>query len=87
MNSNNKCIELRFPNIPKQYLKDFIRGYVDGDGTIGTTKGYQGDKTYIGPCLRILGNKEFLKQMLEEIRPIIPNKTYAIQKKSSEKII
>ena len=25
-----------FPNIPKEYERDFIRGFIDGDGSIGT---------------------------------------------------
>jgi hypothetical protein len=37
--TNNKCIPnksliLEFPNIPEQYLPDFIRGCIDGDGSI-----------------------------------------------------
>lgn len=29
-----KSLILKMPNIPKEYLKDFIRGYYDGDGGI-----------------------------------------------------
>ena len=36
------------PNIP--YLDDFIRGYIDGDGSLR--------KDY--PCFQISGNKDFL---------------------------
>lgn len=28
----NKTLKLKFPNIPKEYYPDFIRGYFDGDG-------------------------------------------------------
>lgn len=36
---NNGCIPrksltLQFPNVPKKYLPDFLRGCIDGDGTI-----------------------------------------------------
>ena len=31
----NKSLIIDFPNIPKEYELDFIRGYFDGDGTIG----------------------------------------------------
>lgn len=29
-----KSLILKWPNVPDQYLKDFIRGYVDGDGSL-----------------------------------------------------
>lgn len=29
-----KSLVLKFPNVPKNYLKDFILGYVDGDGSL-----------------------------------------------------
>lgn len=28
--------DFQFPNIPKEYERDFIRGFMDGDGSIGT---------------------------------------------------
>lgn len=34
----------KMPNIPKEYQKDFIRGYIDGDGWIGK------DRAQIGVC-------------------------------------
>lgn len=30
---NKSCYE-RFPNIPKEYMRDYIRGYFDGDGCV-----------------------------------------------------
>lgn len=30
----NKSLVITFPKIPKQYLRDFIRGYFDGDGSV-----------------------------------------------------
>jgi len=30
----NKSLTIKFPNIPSKYLKDFIRGYFDGDGCV-----------------------------------------------------
>jgi len=30
----SKTFSLKFPNIPKKYLPDFIRGFWDGDGTV-----------------------------------------------------
>ena len=86
MTSNKKHEEMSFPNIPNEYVKDFIRGYVDGDGGIDTTKGYKGDKIYIGPRLRILGNYEFLKELNEITKTIYPHKTNSILKKGKENV-
>lgn len=90
LTSNKKHAEMKFPKVPNKYLKDFIRGYVDGDGTIGKTKGQQivnGEKRiYLGIRLRILGNYDFLKKMIELIRKEIPNKTYSISKRKNENV-
>ncbi len=31
----NKSKTIKFPEIPKRYLGDFVRGYFDGDGYVG----------------------------------------------------
>ena len=47
MLSNKKHREIEFPSdIPSNHIKDFIRGVIDGDGCIDTTKGYRKDKIY-----------------------------------------
>lgn len=84
--SNKKHEEISFPIIPTQYLKDFIRGYVDGDGTMDTTKGYKGDKVYVGPRLRILGNPKFLQGLNEATKTFYPHKTNAINQKGKENV-
>lgn len=35
----SKSLDIKFPNIPKEYLPDFIRGYFDGDGCACRIKG------------------------------------------------
>lgn len=86
MTSNKKHEEISFPYIPKVYLKDFVRGYVDGDGNIDTTKGYRDDKIYVGPRLRILGNKKFLSDLNEMTKTIYSHKTNSISKKGKENV-
>lgn len=86
MTTNKKSDEIRMPTVPSEYLKDFVRGVIDGDGCIDTTKGYRADKVYVGSRLRILGNKEFLADMIECIREQVPNKTYAVSRKGKEDV-
>lgn len=54
----NKSLVLTFPNIPKQYLSDFIRGYFDGDGCIMNLKGGRINSTFTS------GSKKFLDELL-----------------------
>ena len=77
---------MKFPEVPKKYLKDFIRGYVDGDGCIDITKGYRGNKVYIGPRLRILSNYDFLSSLNEKTKEFISHNTNAISKKGKDNV-
>lgn len=86
LKSNNKGQEMKFPDIPKKYVKDFIRGYIDGDGCIDTTKAYKGNKTYIGPRLRILSNFDFLTTLNEKTKDFVLHKTNAISKKGKDNV-
>lgn len=62
------------PNIPKEFIPHFIRGYFDGDGSIHTTKYYENDrgiKRYrIRNVFSMIGTIDFLN----EIRNHIPAK-------------
>ena len=40
--TSDKSYNITFPNIPKQYIYHFIRGYLDGDGHIN----YKGSTEY-----------------------------------------
>ena len=84
--TNKKHLEMSFPYIPSEYVRHFIRGYVDGDGCIDTAKGYRGEKIYIGKRLRILGNYNFLYSLNEKTKEIYNHKTNAINKKGKENV-
>jgi len=47
----------KIPNIPQQYMRDFIRGIIDGDGSINFNKKGR-EKSY--PNLSICGRKEVM---------------------------
>ena len=40
----NKSLTIRLPHIPKQYFKDFLRGYFDGDGCAHLGKHWAKDR-------------------------------------------
>lgn len=57
---------LTFPTenqLPKHLVKDFVRGYIDGDGYIGTKDLVKGKALR----LSILGTEEFLEKLVEEM--------------------
>lgn len=58
----NKTRTIKFPNVPKKYVCDFIRGYWDGDGTIVKRKGRVSyiSKIISSSCNLIYGLKETL---------------------------
>ena len=53
----NKSLTLTFPDIPSQFISDFLRGYFDGDGCLSKTKGK------MKGTLCFLGTKEFLEKV------------------------
>lgn len=86
MKTNKKCLEIEFPYIPNSFLKDFIRGYVDGDGCIDFTLAKKGEKRYKGARLRILGNESFLYELNNATKDFYQHKTNAIRKKGKENV-
>lgn len=56
----NKSLSLKFPNIPQNLVKHFIRGYFDGDGCISRHV----HNTCVTPHIELLGTKQMLEQIL-----------------------
>lgn len=73
----NKSLVLKFPDynqVPKILIKHFIRGYIDGDGSIYITNN--------NINCSVLGTKEFLNQLIKEIN--LPKRTlYKNNKKNN----
>ena len=59
----NKSLDMDFPNIPKEYLSDFIRGYFDGNGCVMRLKGGRINSAFTSGSKKFLDN---LHQILKE---------------------
>nr|DAI41729.1 MAG TPA: hypothetical protein [Caudoviricetes sp.] len=60
--TERKSLSVSFPNIPKEFLNDFIRGYFDGDGCI-----YNDGKGRINASFTC-GSKKFLIELLNILK-------------------
>lgn len=57
-----KSLICEFPNVPKEFLSDFIRGYFDGDGCVMNLKNKRLNSAFT--C----GSKKFLDKLLEILK-------------------
>lgn len=62
--TERKSLTMLFPSIPDIFLKDFIRGYFDGDGSVFISSKYK-DTVYLGVTFTS-GSKKFL-EVLQKI--------------------
>ena len=60
-----KSLIVKFPKIPKKYLRHFIRGVIDGDGTVRYVDRKRSPYFEINVSS---GSPEFLKKMVKEIK-------------------
>lgn len=60
--TERKSNSITFPEVPKEYLPDFIRGYFDGDGCIMRLKGNRVNSAFTS------GSKKFLDALLLLLR-------------------
>ena len=63
--------DFEFPNIPKEYERDFIRGFIDGDGSIG-------EKHFSMIC----NSPKFAEQIKDKIVEAVPNIKWVIYKEN-----
>lgn len=66
----NKSLKVKMPIIPKEYLKDFLRGCIDGDGSLGIYKRKNGtsDKLYKLPiCYLVSASKIFITELQKQL--------------------
>lgn len=73
---NKKSAVITYPNILHSLDKDFIRGYVDGDGSLGCYNG----KYYFSVCS---GSKEFVESIQQKLLSCIDTYTEVAVRKDS----
>ncbi len=68
--SKRKSTRMLMPNIPNQYIPDFIRGYFDGDGNvwIGYMNKHRERQTKVIQVAFTSGSKKFLETLLSLLR-------------------
>ncbi|HPF07779.1 MAG TPA: hypothetical protein P5120_17225 [Spirochaetota bacterium] len=91
MTTDNKSRNLKWPdNIPDKYLRHFIRGYFDGDGTVGISTNQreflEGIKYYYIARIRFLGTEDFLKGLTQAIEKQTTIPAVKVQKKGKENV-
>lgn len=60
--AENKSLSISFPDIPEEYLSDFIRGYFDGNGCVMNLKNNRLNSAVTS------GNKKFLDEILKILK-------------------
>lgn len=69
--TQGKSKSLRFPNVPKQYLPDFIRGYFDGDGCVHFKEYWSKERQkniWVFSTIFTSGSQMFLEDLHKSIR-------------------
>jgi len=77
-----KSLDLKFPYVPKEYLRDFIRGVFDGDGCVYYLKG---NKTKLLATSFVSGSGKFIYDLEKALQHLgmPPKKIYEIQRKNT----
>lgn len=85
-----KSKDIKFPNIPKEFLGDFIRGVFEGDGSIGLREPYKSPKINFCSGSRdfIIGLAQSIKEAteIESAIDVSRHKVYGLNYYSSEAV-
>lgn len=71
----NKSLTLGFPNVPSEFISDFIRGYFDGDGCVYLEVAKGISKNKIVKRLRVIftsGSEAFLNGLYKTLNTVLP---------------
>ena len=67
--NERKTKSLSSPNVPEKYLRDFVRGYFDGDGNVWAGITHKGSKTYTLTIQTVFTScsSDFLEKMRKKL--------------------
>ncbi|MEK7093960.1 MAG: LAGLIDADG family homing endonuclease [Patescibacteria group bacterium] len=68
--TQNKSLTIRLPQIPREYLSHFVRGYFDGDGGVYLEKYFAKDRNeyrWVFSCSFTSGSRLFLEDLHEAL--------------------
>ncbi len=85
-----KSKTLTFPKIPKEYLKDFIRGYFDGDGNVYFKKHFAKDRgkdRWVFQTRFTSASRRFLKEIQERLKKKYIQGGYIYQKQRGYELV
>lgn len=78
----NKSLKLTFPVLPEELIHHFIRGYFDGDGTVGACKNKSNSEYRILKAGICSGSKDFIDKLVQIIP--IKNKNVFCRKRENQ---
>lgn len=77
----NKSLTARMPEVPGKYVKDFVRGYFDGDGCVYIYKSRGRQQEIILRKLSVIftsGSKQFLEDLLKILKQKLNLRQYIV---------
>lgn len=82
-----KSLTVRMPNVPNEYLPDFIRGCIDGDGSLGIytrSNGTSNKKYSIPICYIVSASREFISEMKTRLNKLGLHCTTQVKKTKNQ---
>lgn len=83
---SKKSLVLEWLKVPDEYLKDFVRGYIDGDGCVCTYIRHRYSKDELVLEVSVLGTENFLNGMSSSVSNAIGIKAMKVHKVTSSNI-
>lgn len=76
-----KSLILQFPSenqIPDELIHHFIRGYFDGDGSVGLSSRTINTREYKEQFVQFIGSNDFIKGLSDKLSFLITNNIYSV---------
>lgn len=82
--TNKKSLTINYPIIPEEYKRDFIRGLMDGDGSIGIYQSRKNKYKYLKPqCYICSASRSFSYSLSQDLKDLEFKHSFVVQKNSN----